>query len=818
MYLLETSDCWKLDPIIRSCCYCIRVGNISVECPKNPGLDAGAGETKNPKKTSQAPKGFLVGPKMAFKPNQEYRPVTKKHTANSSGNKKKGVDSTSTVSDSNPYEVLNSVDNDVEMGTNGGTSNLDKNGANSSGSSFWNVKNSSTSTTLIMNKLGRVSVDNDMARSLASERTGFGTKSLLEQWTDSYGNGDYDEDPYDDDMYEGHDLSEEIQTICDKLDIRVQGRKKAFNMGGMRFKEDEVSKLSTSVFVTIFSDLFTAKELWNVCKKYRNVVDAYNPNRRSKAGKRFGFMRFIKVFDEQRLGSSKSYAHIVSQPVNMEVDNIPALVLDESCLNQQNYSYYLMGKVKEISSLSNLKMVLATEGFDNIELKYMGGYWVMIEFQSEVTKTMFETKVGTCTCFSQLQQASNEFTIDGRVTWVEIEGVPLRMWSENTFTRIASKWGILLHVDDQEEHCKVFWIRAKEVPGWVPELVDDNEEDSDTNDDSKEGNSKEVDVGLKSVSFMGGDSDVEEVSETKYEEEIQNYKLEEVSVGQKNSYSEDPFNIYELLNKKEGVINKDSCMDYSVKYPLGFSPTGATGEHSNKGDESQKDGGKNYEYTHKEEVFGEMKENCSNKSSNEDVAESVCSGHFKKSEVPHSGGSILQLMDDMVKVGQTMGYNMDGCMKNIEEIIESQGMNGVPNGNNLLIILVYAPQELSEKKMLWDYLSFVIANWKGEVVMIGDFNEVRKKDERFGSLFNVQGADVFNLFISNAGLEENNEKKKISKINKISFKAELAELYAIIDKGEGNVEVVNKRMNVVKSLQELEKLQSLEAAQKEKIK
>ena len=37
---------------------------------------------------------------------------------------------------------------------------------------------------------------------------------------------------------------------------------------------------------------------------------------------------------------------------------------------------------------------------------------------------------------------------------------------------------------------------------------------------------------------------------------------------------------------------------------------------------------------------------------------------------------------------------------------------------------------------------------------MGDFNEVCKKAERFGSVFNVQGADAFNLFISNAGLEE----------------------------------------------------------------
>nr|GFA97312.1 hypothetical protein [Tanacetum cinerariifolium] len=65
------------------------------------------------------------------------------------------------------------------------------------------------------------SVDNDMARSMASERLGFGNQSLLEQWRDSYGNGDYDDDPYDDDIYEGQDL----QALCDNLDIRVRAMK-----------------------------------------------------------------------------------------------------------------------------------------------------------------------------------------------------------------------------------------------------------------------------------------------------------------------------------------------------------------------------------------------------------------------------------------------------------------------------------------------------------------------------------------------------------------------------------------------------------------
>nr|GEV28855.1 hypothetical protein [Tanacetum cinerariifolium] len=51
---------------------------------------------------------------------------------------------------------------------------------------------------------------------------GYGTNSLLEQWRDSYPDND-DYDPYDDGMYENHDLSGHLQSICDDLDITVRG-------------------------------------------------------------------------------------------------------------------------------------------------------------------------------------------------------------------------------------------------------------------------------------------------------------------------------------------------------------------------------------------------------------------------------------------------------------------------------------------------------------------------------------------------------------------------------------------------------------------
>nr|GEV55434.1 hypothetical protein [Tanacetum cinerariifolium] len=98
-------------------------------------------EKKTVKKPSQTSRGVLVGPKIGFKPQKEYRHVPKNPNASSSGNKKKCVEPTIEVCNSNPFDALNSVDNGVEFGTNRETTNLVSNRDTSSGSSFMNIDN-----------------------------------------------------------------------------------------------------------------------------------------------------------------------------------------------------------------------------------------------------------------------------------------------------------------------------------------------------------------------------------------------------------------------------------------------------------------------------------------------------------------------------------------------------------------------------------------------------------------------------------------------------------------------------------------------------
>nr|GEW36469.1 reverse transcriptase domain-containing protein [Tanacetum cinerariifolium] len=147
-------------------------------------------------------------------------------------NKKKGVKPTIEVSNSNPLDVLNSVDNDGEFGTNEGTTNLVNNGATSSKLRLLDNDGNPLVPTSIVESDSKAKVVFDETANLRiltcgkdGSDKGYGTNSLLEQWRDSYPDND-DYDPYDDDMYENHDLSEHLQSICDDLDITVSNRKK----------------------------------------------------------------------------------------------------------------------------------------------------------------------------------------------------------------------------------------------------------------------------------------------------------------------------------------------------------------------------------------------------------------------------------------------------------------------------------------------------------------------------------------------------------------------------------------------------------------
>ncbi|GJS59681.1 hypothetical protein Tco_0654465 [Tanacetum coccineum] len=93
-------------------------------------------------------------------------------------------------------------------------------------------------------------------------------------------------------------IRDELQRRFLSLSIRL-----CSTMGSRQWysKEDQTLRISKSVFVTNFPETYSFRDLWKVCNDYGSVVDVFIPIKKSKACKRFAFVRFIKVKDLDRL-------------------------------------------------------------------------------------------------------------------------------------------------------------------------------------------------------------------------------------------------------------------------------------------------------------------------------------------------------------------------------------------------------------------------------------------------------------------------------------------------------------------------------------
>nr|GEY35948.1 nucleotide-binding alpha-beta plait domain-containing protein [Tanacetum cinerariifolium] len=242
--------------------------------------------------------------------------------------------------------------------------------------------------------------------------------------------------------------------------------------------------------------------------------------------------------------------------------------------------------------------------------------------------------IGVGSWLSMLKQVSSDFIPEGRIVWMEIEGVPFKLWSKNTFKRIGAKWGELLDVDDQEEegfHSKKLCIYSKS-------------DDSDDDDDESKNGFKDGDAKVQDGGRYGNDSDEVQVPETVFEESLE----------QKVNQSEDPFGIYLLLYKNKDKFENMKPSDHSLKYPPGFTTNGDNNEFC----------------MHEENVWSVNEANSLNCNMEENQ-----NGYERNSTNKGSNEEILS--SELVKVGQAIGYNMDGYVNNMTAIIESQGVLGV---------------------------------------------------------------------------------------------------------------------------------------------
>nr|GEY85331.1 RNA-directed DNA polymerase, eukaryota [Tanacetum cinerariifolium] len=133
-----------------------------------------------------------------------------------------------------------------------------------------------------------------------------------------------------------------------------------------------------------------------------------------------------------------------------------------------------------------------------------------------------------------------------------------------------------------------------------------------------------------------------------------------------SEYISDDDVLHSASNNSAGAVNES---DPSLSQPPGFTP-----EASRQVDDPI---GEGIDTGFIKESSPSVHSKVMNNSEEVHVKE-VSKGNSKfRHSHNHKCGLIMEVLDDMVRVGQSMGYEMDGCINDIEHIIGNQGDDAV---------------------------------------------------------------------------------------------------------------------------------------------
>ncbi|KAL6508840.1 hypothetical protein OROHE_021399 [Orobanche hederae] len=619
------------------------------------------------------------------------------------------------------------------------------------------------------------------------------------------------------------------------------------------------------VYVSNFPSHLSKSELWKICDKIAKVEEVFIASKLSKWGVPFGFVQFlisgteeaivkklssirignlklsanVAKFDKKasrrfsvRSGAVEKYAKVLAPPFRERVvpgssyadvlrgkSPVPAASIDPVIVldgfSGPDFPFGVIASVKKFDPLPNLYSICLSEGFGDLDIKYLGGLWVLFNFDSAEAKEKFLSHEGIQSWFVSLLPWTRGFLVEDRLARLEIEGLPLDVWSDEVFGLIVKKWGVLQFMGDTERNnlysrqvCvktsvsknifdslsvklgdKMSSVRVREIIGWVPEFVKE-EIRSGKSSSSPVAHAMEVSSKEFVDECHGEDNYVEEVHV------VDDSSHEVPSVGNEPNVQgdvvredSDPLDLLGLIvktsSKKDLLVDEAPPSDVTPEFPPGFPRPLCPSDGSSGGDQVRFSSDK-LPCPINSSVILELEKTIDvGKSLGIDV--SGCLGNrdnrkWIRDLCVSNGVSFLGLQEtkltklDLFMIRAIWGTKSfefasssargrsggllciwDPCMfaksrsYSTDNYVVVEG-SWLPLKSPLMFINVYPPQDGDLKIALWSRLFSIIGRWNGPCVVFGDFNVVRDEGERFGSVFNSLDATFFNDFIMEADL------------------------------------------------------------------
>ncbi|KAJ0811029.1 putative RNA recognition motif domain, nucleotide-binding alpha-beta plait domain superfamily [Helianthus annuus] len=105
-----------------------------------------------------------------------------------------------------------------------------------------------------------------------------------------------------------------------------------------------------------------------------------------------------------------------------------------------------VGRVSDLKKLSNLRVWLDLTGLSRVGIKYIGGLWVMLVFETELSMESFVgVKEVWKVCFDNLEKWEGQLIPNERIAWLKVFGLPLCLYDKDIVDGIGALFGPVVH-------------------------------------------------------------------------------------------------------------------------------------------------------------------------------------------------------------------------------------------------------------------------------------------------------------------------------------------------------------------------------------
>ncbi|GKD36874.1 RNA-directed DNA polymerase, eukaryota [Tanacetum coccineum] len=119
----------------------------------------------------------------------------------------------------------------------------------------------------------------------------------------------------------------------------------------------------------------------------------------------------------------------------------------DDCIDLDGKERSILAKVKDLSVISELLKHMSSEGFDDVGLRYVGGRWVWLEFDSMDQVERVKTSKALKDIFLEFKDVSHDFIPDERCVWIDLVGLPLASWAPEVYKKLGGRWGSSVFTD-----------------------------------------------------------------------------------------------------------------------------------------------------------------------------------------------------------------------------------------------------------------------------------------------------------------------------------------------------------------------------------